>query len=46
MLEEIWVDWVAWWATVTPEFRFLLVLPFVVAIIGLVAEEFRQHHRP
>jgi hypothetical protein len=44
MLDKIWVDWVAWWATVTPEFAFLLALPFVVAVIGLLAEKFGQHH--
>ncbi len=32
------VDWPAWWASLTPEFGFLLLLPLAVAVAGLVAD--------
>jgi hypothetical protein len=35
MLERIASDVMSWWATVTPEFAFLLALPFVVGLLGL-----------
>ncbi len=36
------IDWAAWWASVSPEFAFLLALPFVVAALGLVADRLRR----
>ena len=45
MLENFWIDWAAWWTTVTPEFAFLLGLPFAVAAIGLLGEVVRSHRR-
>lgn len=38
MLASFLSDWSAWWQTVTPEFAFLLALPFAVAAAGLLAE--------
>lgn len=43
MLESAWSDWTSWWATVPPEFAFLLALPFAVAALGLVAGCARRH---
>lgn len=31
------LDWAAWWASVPPEFAFLLGLPALVALAGAVA---------
>ena len=42
MLKDFWLDLIAWWATVTPEFAFLLALPFGVAAIGLAGEAWRR----
>ena len=39
-------DLAAWWSSVSPEFAFLLALPFVVGACGLAAECWRRHHRP
>lgn len=44
MLHDLWTDLEAWWATVPPEFAFLLALPFGVALLGLAADR-RQAHR-
>lgn len=38
MFNELWTDWAGWWESVTPEFGFLLALPFLVVAAGLVAE--------
>lgn len=38
MTSNLWNEWSAWWATVTPEFAFLLSLPVLVAIAGFLAE--------
>lgn len=38
MFDELWMDWAEWWATVSPEFGFLLALPFLAATVGLAAE--------
>jgi hypothetical protein len=38
MLDKLLADWSAWWATVPPDFVFLLALPFVVAAAGIVRE--------
>ena len=47
MLDELCADWAAWWATLTPDFVFLLALPFGVAVVGLAAELFaRQRDGP
>jgi len=46
MFETLWSDTLAWWATVPPDFAFLLVLPFVVAGLGLAALGWRGHRRP
>ena len=40
MLDELWMDWASWWATLTPDFVFLLALPFAVALVGLATERF------
>lgn len=42
MLENFWFDWVAWWRTVTPEFAFLLALPFAVAAVGHAVDCIRR----
>ena len=42
MLKDVWLDWTAWWATVSPEFAFLLALPFSVAVFGLLGEAVRK----
>ena len=34
----------AWWQTVTPEFAFLLALPFAVAAAGFVGDRVRRRH--
>jgi hypothetical protein len=44
-----WIDdLAAWWQTVTPEFAFLLALPFVVGALGLWADRWRRRkpHAP
>ena len=38
MMHTAWTDLAAWWATVPPEFAFLLGLPFAVAALGLWAD--------
>jgi hypothetical protein len=43
MLASFYVDWSAWWQTVTPEFAFLLALPFIVAAAGWIAERMHRH---
>lgn len=42
MLETLWLDTLAWWATVPPAFAFLLALPLGVAALGLVADCVRR----
>jgi hypothetical protein len=42
MLERFQMDWSGWWATVTPEFAFLLGLPFGVAAVALIGDAVRQ----
>lgn len=42
MPQSLWSDCVRWWATVPPEFAFLLALPFVVAGLSLLAEGLRS----
>jgi hypothetical protein len=37
-----WIeDWQSWWATVSPEFAFLLALPFAIAAAALIADAWR-----
>lgn len=43
MLGNFWIEWSAWWASVTPEFAFLLALPFGVAAVGLAGDAWRRH---
>jgi len=38
-------DLAAWWSTVSPEFAFLLALPFAVAVLGIAADCIRRHRR-
>jgi hypothetical protein len=38
-------DFAAWWATVSPEFAFLLALPFAVAAVAFAANCIRCHWR-
>ena len=45
MLERLRFDLVQWWSTVTPEFAFLLALPFVVAGAALLGEMVRRRRR-
>jgi hypothetical protein len=45
MLKNFSADWMAWWETVTPEFAFLLALPFAVAAVGLAADCVRRRRR-
>lgn len=45
MVENFWVDSVAWWHTVAPEFAFLLALPFAVAGAGLAADRLRRRSK-
>jgi hypothetical protein len=42
MLSSIWSESVTWWRSVPPEFAFLLALPFLVALTGLVADCIRH----
>jgi biotin transporter BioY len=42
MLQIWWRELGTWWSTVTPEFAFLLGLPFMVALVGLVAHAWRR----
>ena len=42
MLRNFWIDLSAWWAGVSPEFAFLLALPFAVAAIGLAGDAWRR----
>lgn len=42
MLENLWMDCSAWWATVTPAFTLLLTLPFVVAAAGFLGDTVRN----
>lgn len=38
MLKNLIVDLSEWWATVAPEFAFLLALPFAIAAAGLLGD--------
>lgn len=38
MIDSTLTEWLTWWDTVSPEFAFLLALPYVVAAIGLFEE--------
>ena len=41
-LERWTAQWPAWWQKVTPEFAFLLDLPFGVAALALLGEHVRR----
>lgn len=41
MIDRFLSDLAAWWATVPPDFAFLLALPFVVAALGIGADRWR-----
>ena len=42
-----WIhDMSGWWATVSPEFAFLLALPLVVAAGAMAAAWWRRHRAP
>lgn len=45
MLKNFWFEWTAWWATVTPEFAFLLALPFAVVAVAFVGDFVRARRR-
>lgn len=45
MIDDALVSWSAWWATVTPEFAFLLALPFMVTAAGLIGDTVRRRRR-
>ena len=45
MLETLRVDFAAWWSTVTPDFAFLLALPFLVAGAAALGELVRRRRR-
>jgi hypothetical protein len=38
MIGSLLSELAAWWRTVTPEFAFLLALPFAVALAGWLSE--------
>jgi hypothetical protein len=42
VLHALWLEWLAWWSTLPPEFAFLLVLPFAVGAIGLIGDAWRR----
>jgi hypothetical protein len=42
MLKSLWTDLATWWSAVTPEFAFLLALPFMVAAAGFLGECIRR----
>lgn len=38
MMLAWWQDGLAWWDALPPLFRYLFALPFVVALLGLLAD--------
>jgi hypothetical protein len=44
MLQDWIEEWAAWWETVSPEFAFLLALPFVIAAASVIGECCRRKH--
>ena len=42
MFETLWIDWTAWWSSVTPGFGFLLALPFAVVAVALLGDLLRR----
>jgi hypothetical protein len=42
MLQELWTEWVQWWADVPRQFAFLLCLPLLVAASAFLAEAFKR----
>lgn len=45
MIARFTADLASWWATVTPEFAFLLALPFVVGLVGVIADCVRRRRK-
>lgn len=45
MLSDLWSETVLWWSSVTPGFAFLLALPFLVAVAGLLGDWYRRSRR-
>jgi len=45
MLDDLWRDLGTWWAGLSPEFVFLLALPFFVAGVALAGEAVRSRRR-
>lgn len=44
MLNDFWCGWADWWATVSPAFAFLLVLPFAVVAAAWLGEVARERN--
>ena len=44
MLKDFWLEWTAWWTT-TPEFAFLVALPFFVAAVAFLGDFLRIRRR-
>lgn len=42
MLDAALAPWLSWWETVPPSFAFLLALPFLVAMAGLLGDAVRR----
>lgn len=45
MIDTALASWSTWWDTVTPEFAFLLAMPFMVAAVGLIGDAARRRRR-
>jgi len=45
MFDELQTGLADWWSTLTPEFAFLLALPFVVGAVGLLGDWVRKRRR-
>jgi hypothetical protein len=44
MLQHVFEETVAWFASLSPEFAFLLALPFLIAIAAFVADGVRRRY--
>ena len=42
MVQEFWAEWVDWWATLNPEFAFLMAMPFGIAAAALAADAIKD----
>jgi hypothetical protein len=46
MFETWWTDWSTWWEAMTPQFAFLLALPFAVVALAFLGDFVRERrHR-